>query len=59
MSRKLKLIARLLRRPKDFTWGELVTLLNHLGYKETEKGKTGGSRRKFVHKQAAMINLNL
>ncbi len=58
MSQKLKLIARLLRCPKDFSWSELVTLLTYLGYKEAEKGKTGGSRRKFIHKTAAMINLH-
>lgn len=58
MSQKLKLIARLLRRPKDFTWDELLTLLSYLGYKEADKGKTGGSRRKFIHKDAAMINLH-
>lgn len=58
MSQKLKLIARLLRHPKDFSWDELITLLNYLGYEEVKKGKTGGSRRKFSHKQAALINLH-
>ena len=40
-----KLIERLLLRPADFTWDELVNVLGYLGYKELKKGKTGGSRR--------------
>jgi predicted RNA binding protein YcfA (HicA-like mRNA interferase family) len=44
MSRKQKLLEKLLSKPKDFKWNELVTLLNGYGYKKI-KGK--GSRRKF------------
>lgn len=58
MSRKDKLLARLQQRPKDFTWSELVSLLNSLGYKQVKTGKTGGSRRRFVHKTAAAITLH-
>jgi hypothetical protein len=43
-----KLRERILSKPNDFTWDELVTLLGHFGYKEVNTGKTGGSRRKFV-----------
>jgi len=58
MSRKDKLLARLQQRPKDFTWSELVSLLNSLGYKQVKTGKTGGSRRRFVHKTATAITLH-
>jgi len=31
MGRKVKLLARLQQRPKDFTWDELTSLLNVMG----------------------------
>lgn len=49
MSRIEKLKARLRLRPKDFTYAELVTLLKSFGYMEWKGGKTGGSRRAFMH----------
>lgn len=49
MSRKEKLIARLLQRPKDLNYSELKTLLSQLGYEEFNKGNTSGSRVAFVH----------
>ena len=52
MSRHDKLVARLRGKPKDFTWDELVRLLEGLGYSEAATGKTGGSRRQFVHDTA-------
>lgn len=58
MSRRDKLIARLRRRPKDFTWDELVRLLEGLGYAETTAGRTGGARRRFVHPSAPLIALH-
>ncbi|MBX3492070.1 MAG: type II toxin-antitoxin system HicA family toxin [Parvibaculum sp.] len=58
MTRKDKLIARLKARPRDFTWDELVRLLESLGYKEHRTGKTGGSRRRFVHRDAPAISLH-
>ena len=57
MTRRDKLIARLKGRPKDFTWEELVRLLEGLGYTEAKVGKTGGSRRRFVHPTAPAIAL--
>lgn len=48
MSKVDKLIQRLLSRPKDFTYDELVKVLKHFGYKEVKKGKTAGSRRAFI-----------
>lgn len=55
MSRKEKLVAKLKGRPKDFRWNELETLLKALGYIELNRGKTGGSRRRFAHNTAALI----
>jgi hypothetical protein len=58
MSRIEKLPFRLLSVPTDFTWDELVKVLNHFGYYETECGKTGGSRRKFVDENGNSFNLH-
>ncbi len=48
MGKQEKLKARLLSKPKDFTWAELSTLLHSLGF---ELIKGSGSRRKFFHKE--------
>ena len=58
MSRSEKLLERLKQRPKDFTWGELTSLLKSLGYMQRKTGKTGGSRRRFVHSTAPTITLH-
>jgi predicted RNA binding protein YcfA (HicA-like mRNA interferase family) len=58
VSRREKLIVRLKTRPKDLTWDELVRLLQGLGYREVATGKTGGSRRRFVHASAPTIALH-
>ena len=58
MAKIEKLIDRFLSNPKDFTWEELTTLLFHFGYRELKKGKTGGSRRKFLDSSKNMINLH-
>ncbi|HEX2627413.1 MAG TPA: type II toxin-antitoxin system HicA family toxin [Chitinophagaceae bacterium] len=47
MAKIEKLIERALLQPTDFTWEELVKLLNHFGFRELKTGKTSGSRRKF------------
>ena len=49
MSRIEKLITRFYTIPRDFTWDEMVSVLEHYGYEQMKKGKTGGSRRKFVN----------
>ncbi len=58
MSNHEKLLKRLQSRPKDFTWNELATLLGGLGYREVGGGKTGGSRRRFIHDSAPPILLH-
>ena len=38
---------RIKNRPKDYSYSDARRLLNALGYKEYNKGKTSGSRVKF------------
>lgn len=59
MSKEKKIIDRFLSIPSDFTWDELLNVLTTYGYKEIKKGKTSGSRRKFVdEKTNNIINLH-
>lgn len=55
MSKKEKLIARLLSRPKDFTYDEARTLLCALGFEENNKGRTSGSRVAYFRDRDAII----
>ena len=55
MSKKEKLIFRLLQRPKDFSYTELKSLLNWMEYEEFNKGKTSGSRVAFINKNTNHI----
>ena len=47
MSRLDKAKERLKSIPKDYTYSEARTLLSQLGFTESMKGKTSGSRVKF------------
>jgi len=59
MSKIDKIMKKFNSNPKDFTWDELLKLLNHYGYIEiNKKGKTGGSRRKFANKNQTIISLH-
>ena len=58
MSKKNKLVDKLLSIPSDFTWEELVKILTSLGYQEIKLGKTSGSRRRFVDKENNLILLH-
>jgi hypothetical protein len=58
MSKKEKLLLRLLSIPADFNWEELVRILAYFGFEELKKGKTGGSRRKFADAQKRVISLH-
>ena len=49
MSRHQKLLRRFLGKPRDFTYGELVTLLRGFGYHQVKSGKTAGSRVAFYN----------
>lgn len=55
MSKFEKLIDRLQRKPKDFTYEELKTVLTGLGYSESNKGKTSGSRVAFINAETKHI----
>lgn len=49
MTRKDKLIERLLTVPKDLTFDELVKIFKQFGFETGNKGKTSGSRVEFYH----------
>ena len=55
MGKKEKLIARLKSNPKDFTFEEMETLLTTLGFEKSNKGKTSGSRVKFIKDNIPII----
>jgi hypothetical protein len=48
LSKKEKIVKRLLSRPADFSFAELTTLLGLFGYALSEAGKTSGSRVVFI-----------
>lgn len=52
MSKRQKALQRLLKKPTDFTWSELKTIMESFGY---ELKMTGGSGRKFVKNEAAFV----
>jgi hypothetical protein len=62
MSKIEKLLEKFKSIPNDLMWDELVKILNYFGYfgyfELTKKGKTGGSRRKFVNELNNIINLH-
>ncbi len=58
MSRHEKLLERLLSRPNDFTFTELLTLLKHFGYTQCAPGTTGGSRVMFTDEHNNVIRLH-
>lgn len=49
MTSKDKLIDRFKSLPKDFTFEELVKLLGLFGFEQSNKGKTSGSRVRFMN----------
>ncbi|MCF8338673.1 MAG: type II toxin-antitoxin system HicA family toxin [Bacteroidales bacterium] len=58
MTKKEKLIARFLSMPSDFHYNEVVKLLGYFNFKEVKKGKTSGSRVKFVNDEGVLIMLH-
>jgi len=58
MAKRDKLLTRLLAKPRDFTFDELVALLSRYGYKLEKGGKTGGSRVSFEDKSGHEIKLH-
>ena len=55
MSKLEKELARLESEPKDYTYNELKSLLNKLGFYENNKGKTSGSGIEFKDKYGRKI----
>ena len=45
-----KALKRLYSKPKDYTYSEAKSLLQHFGFEENNKGKTSGSKVKFYRK---------
>jgi len=58
MTKKSKLLTRLLSKPKDFKWRELVKIMKSFGYKELKTGKTGGSRGGFINNEGITIKMH-
>lgn len=58
MSKLEKLLRRLYSKPKDFTYQEVKTLLEQLGFMEDNKGKTSGSRVIFISEKSGNIELH-
>jgi len=58
MAKRDKLLLRFLSKPKDFTWQELVALLERFGYSKVAGGTSGGSRVRFVHADHPPISLH-
>lgn len=59
MSQLEKAIERIKACPTDYTYDEAKTLLLRLGYEESNKGRTSGSRVRFFRKgDGRMINLH-
>jgi hypothetical protein len=58
MSKKEKLIARFLTMPSDFHYDEVVKLLGYFYFEEVKKGKTSGSRVKFMNQVDVPVMLH-
>lgn len=55
MTRIEKLKARFKACTGTFPWRDFVSLLSGLGYEPLNAGKTGGSRRKFRHRETGRM----
>ena len=58
MSKIEKEIERLKSKPKDYTYEELKSLLNKIGFFENNKGKTTGSGVEFKNIEGKKIILH-
>ena len=58
MNRKKKLIARFLSMPSDFRYDEMVILLGYFDFEEVKKGKSSGSRVRFMNPEGVPIMLH-
>lgn len=59
MGKSKKLLERFLRRPKDFTYKELETLLVSLGFTISNAGSASGSAVRFIdHSNGNIIRIH-
>ena len=58
MSKKEKLTARFLSMPSDFHYNEMVKLLGYFGFREVKKGKTSGSRVRFINSEGVPLMMH-
>lgn len=58
MSKKEKLIERLMSQPKDFAFDEVVQLMGYFGYNITNSGRTSGSRVAFTNDKKDFIRMH-
>ena len=59
MTKRQKLSQKIYQNPRDLTWEELLSFLKQKGYNELKtKGKTSGSRVKFVNDKKEIISLH-
>lgn len=57
MGKKDKLVERLLKKPKDFTFDEMTTLLSYFGYK-LKQSKTGSGVKFIKEESNEVINFH-
>ena len=55
MSKRDKLVSRMLHKPSDLKYDELRSLLNNLGYIEDNLGRTSRSRVAFFNQETDHI----
>lgn len=58
MSRKEKILEKLKSKPKDFTYDEAKNILKNIGFYESNKGKTSGSKVIFRNEYNQKIGLH-
>ena len=58
MSQIKKLIDKIKSNPKDMTFEEVETLLKFFSYRRKDKGKTSGSRVRFVNRFGHKIDMH-
>ncbi|MBL4774941.1 MAG: type II toxin-antitoxin system HicA family toxin [Mariprofundus sp.] len=55
MSKLKKALEKLKGQPRDFTWDEAVRVMTSYDFKVITGGRSGGSRRKFVHQTTGVV----
>jgi hypothetical protein len=58
VSQSSKKLDRLLTKPKDFSWDDLISVLKHFDFHQERTGKSGGSRRKFSNSSGITVSFH-